>query len=355
MDPIDFTQPDAGQQDDAEWLRLRRTLRSLLRWTLLALLAWAALAALMAALPQTPDGDDALSVAALATRLRDPGFQAPLYELAWNTADTLFWPVIVVAAVMLLRGLLGEVMLRRIFDARRGAAAQDPMPMPMTLPDHGAQQDNTMQGAWRIATLVLQTLRIVPMALAGFAAIWAVMAAYAFADGMDALEALPWVTPPYVKGFLDQHPQFTVQRGADSSGMLTLRDSQGRSMRLHGSELTGAQARFESCPAMLSASELGGIPPYANMPCTLLAHLRNAQGQHRYFVFVQASASDTRAVKAHFEAWSDAHSSGSGSSSSKGRFSLSATSRDEAWHVQVDSSQGGATTVVIRQRTEATR
>jgi hypothetical protein len=351
MDPIDFTQPNPGQQDDAEWLRLQRNLQSLLVWTLLAALAWAALAALMVALQQAQEGADPLSFAALVTRLRDPGLQAPLRELSWNTADTLFWPVVVVAAVVLLRGALGEVLIRRVRDARSAAATRDDMPMP----DHGAQGGSTAQGPWRIMTLVLQSLRIVPMALAGFAAVWAIMAAYAFIDGRDHWEALPWVTPPYLSEFLVRHTELTVQRGADSSGLVTLRDRQGRSMRLYGSELVGAQARFEPCPPALGAQELGGIPPFPNMPCTALVQLRNAQGQQRYFVFALASGSDTRAIKAHFEAWSDAHSSGSGSSSSKGRYSLSATSRDEAWHVQVDSSQGGATTVVIRQRSEVAR
>ncbi len=352
MDPIDFNPPEQSQQDEAELLRLRRALRSLLTWVVLVPLAWFLLATLMAAVQQAQEGVTAISWPALTKAMHEPTFQAPLRELAWKTADMLFWPVIVVVGVVLLRGAFGEVLIRRRLGAEDETASHLAMQLPS--PHHG-EQSGGAQGLWRIATLAMDALKLVPMAVAGFAAIWAVMAAYAFIDGRDHWEALPWVTPPYLSEFLNRHPELTVQRGADTSGRVTLRDRQGRSMRLHGTELVGAQVRVGPCPAAPGAAQLGGIPPYANMPCTALVHLRDAQGQASYYVFELANGSDTAAIKTHFSAWSDVHSSGSGSSSSKGRYSLSATSRDDAWHLQVDASQGGATTVVIRHRTETTR
>jgi hypothetical protein len=352
MDPIDFNPPNPSQQDEAELLRLRRALRSLLLWTVLGPLAWVLLAVLMTVLQQAQESESGFSLPALTEGMLEPAFQAPMRELAWNTADTLFWPVIVIVVFMFLRGALGEILIRRKFGRKDEAAAGGAMP----LPHHGWQTDGTAQGQWRIMTLVMQSLRIIPMAVAGFGAIWAVMAAYAFADGRDHWEALPWVTPPYLSEFLARHPKLIVERVAKNGGKLTLRDGQGRSMRLHGSELAGAEARFEPCPRQLGAEQLGGIPPYPGMPCAALVHLSNTYGEQRFYLFGVAKASDGQAIHAHFARWADAHAGSGASSSSDGTETYrSAGSRDGAWHLEVESRKGGATSVVIRYRPDPTR
>jgi len=312
--------------------RLRVTLRSLSLWALLAFMAWVMLALLMAMLHQAQQNESGFSWSALANGIRDPAFQAPMRELAWNTVDTLFWPVIAVAVVVLLRRGSGEFLIRRRFGRKDEAAAM-------------AQS--------RLMTLVLQSLRIIPMAVAGIAAVWAVMAVYAFADGRDHWEALPWVTPPYLSEFLARHPMLNVERLA--GGKLTLRDGRGNSIRLAGGEeLTGAEAHFEPCPRELGAEQLGGIPPYPGMPCATLVHLRNTDGEQVLYVF-NARDSDPRAIYAHFARWADAHGGSRASSTGESHLYLSASSRDDAWRLEVDSRQGRATCVVIRYRTEPTR
>lgn len=351
MDPIDLNPPNPAQQDDAELHRLRMAMRSLLLWAVLAPLAWVMLALLMAVLQQGQESESGFSWPALANGIRDPAFQAPMRELAWNTADTLFWPVIAVAVFVLLRGMLGEFLIRRKFGRKDKAAADG----AMSVPHHGGQTDGVAQGQWRIMTLVMQSLGIIPMAVAGFGAIWAVMAAYAFADGRDHWEALPWVTSPYLSEFLARHPKLIVERVGQTGGKLTLRDGQGRSMRLHGSELAGAEARFEPCPRQLGAEQLGGIPPYPGMPCAALVHLSNTYGEQRFYLFDVAKASDGQAIHAHFARWADAHAGSSASSTGGSQLFLSAGSRDGAWRLEVESRQGGATSVVIRHRTEPMR
>ena len=348
MDPIDFNPP--AQRDDAELHRLRMAMRSLLLWAVLAPLAWVMLTLLMAVLQQGQESESGFSWSALANGIRDPAFQAPMRELAWNTAETLFWPVIAVAVFVLLRGMLGEFLIRRKFGRKDEAAADGAMSMP----HHGKQTDGAAQGQWRLMTLGMQALRIIPMALAGIAAVWAVMVGLAFVNGRDHWEALPWVTAPYLSEFLARHPKLIVERVA--GGKLTLRDGQGHSIRLEGGELAGADARFEPCPRQLGAEQLGGIPPYPGMPCAALVHLSNTYGEQRFYLFDVAKGSDGQAIHAHFARWADAHG-GSGASSSSGgtEHYRSASSRDGAWHLEVESRKGRATSVVIRHRPEPAR
>lgn len=194
---------------------------------MLAPLAWVMLALLMALLQQEQEGEPGFSWSALANGIRDPAFQAPMRLLAWNTAETLFWPVIAVAVFVLLRG------------------------------------------TWR---------RRPPLRPCG----------------------------------------------------------------------------REPCPFTLGAEQLGGIPPYPGMPCAALVHLHNAYGEQMLYVF-NAQGSDSQAIHAHFARWADAHAGSSASSTGGSQLFLSAGSRDGAWRLEVESRQGGATSVVIRHRTEPTR
>lgn len=368
MDPIDFTKPEAfsqagagalsdahglnqtsDAQSTAEALRLRHAFSSLVFWIVLAPLSWVALAVLLALLGTADPQAAAAAQTDLLVSMSEPSFVARLRLLAWMTADTLFWPVSVLAAFLLLRGLLGEVLIRRMLAKRAAAPSDDPM--SVTQLAGGAVQDEQggIDGLLRIGTLGLGIVRVVPFVVAAFAVIWGAMAAYAFADGQDPWEALPWVTPPYHEEFLARHPGLILER-AGRGGKVRLSDGQGRSISVYGSELAGAQLSLASCPADLRAEQLGGIPPYPGIPCVTLAHLRDADGVELHYVFEIANGSDSAAVFAHFSRWADEHAGGSGSSSSTGRHSLSASSRDDKWRVEMNSHTGGATSIVIRHQ-----
>lgn len=382
MDPIDFTRPEAFGQvgaggpsasldlnrqspapSTAEALRLRRAVRWLLFWIVLAPLSWFMFAALLtfmdtASAPATAAADAAPSATSaqsgLLASLAEPSFLARIRLLAWMTADTLFWPVVVVAAFLLLRGLLGEFMIRRML-ARKDAAAggdvqsmADQSALNSFAMQGGAVQDG-LDGLWRLCTLGLGILRVVPFVAAAFAAIWSVMAVNAFLNSYSHWDALPWVTPPYIEEFLARHPTLRVE-DADRSGQRVLRDGQGRSISLHGSQLVGAQLRLQSCPTDLGAAQLGGIPPYPGIACNTLAQLRDAQGSQTLYVFDLASGSDSAAIFAHFERWADTHG-GSKASSVTGdtHYVLHASSRDDAWRLELDTRKNGATSIVIQR------
>ena len=355
MDPIDFTKPEAFSQagvrgpgasldlpaqSSTEALRLRSALRWLLFWLVLAPLSWFMLAALMTFMDTADPQALASATSAgsgLLASMAEPSFLARIRLLAWMTADSLFWPVVVVAAFLLLRGLLGEFLIRRML-ARKDAATGG-----------GAVQDG-QDGLWRLCTLGLGILRVVPFVATAFGAIWSAMAAYAFANSEDHWEALPWVTPPYLEEFLARHPMLRVEDAQRKSGLRVVRDGQGHSISLQGSQLIGAQLRLQSCPPDLGAAQLGGIPPYPGIACSTLAQLRDAQGGQTLYVFHLASGSDSAAIFAHFERWADTQG-GSKASSVTGdtHYVLYARSRDDAWRLELDTRKGGATSIVIQR------
>ena len=369
MEPIDFTKPEAfrGASADAgglgeapglnqskpepssdDALRLRRTLRWLLFWIVLAPLSWASLAALLAFMGTADPQAAASAEPSLLAAMSETSFVARLRLLAWMTADTLFWPVVVVAAFLLMRGLLGEFLIRRML-ANRAAAPTDGV-LSVAQLSAGAVPDgpNGLDGLWRICALVLGIVRIVPFVAAAFGVIWGTMAANAFVNDGDPWEALPWVTPPYLEDFQARHPTLQVE-DADRSGQRLVRDGQGRSIRLHGSQLAGAQLSLAACPPDLGAAQLGGIPPYTGMACTL-AQLRQAEQSQTLYVSRLDSGSDSAAIFAHFERWADQHGGSKASSvSGESHYYLYAVSRDEAWRLEMDSRQGGATSIVIRR------
>ena len=157
--------------------------------------------------------------------------------------------------------------------------------------------------------------------------------------------------------FLARHPALAPHSTIDSISYITLRDGKGHSMRLHRAELDSAQARFEPCPVPLGAEQLGGIPPYPGARCATLLRLRRVEDELVFHVFEIADRSDSAAIKTHFKGWSDAHGSGGASSNKKGTgYAFSTiTSRDAAWHLDVDSNAGGATTIVIRHTSSPMR
>jgi hypothetical protein len=68
------------------------------------------------------------------------------------------------------------------------------------------------------------------------------------------------------------------------------------------------------------------------------------------------AANDRAAIQAHFGKWVAEHSASGASAVRKGGgFTLSASSRDGAWHLDVDSQNVRATTIVIRQIPQAVR
>lgn len=345
MEPVDFTQQSQVRQVSHEVMRLRAARRALLRWIVAAPLAWLVLAILLAGMDGAASGTMPASAQALFALMASPTFTVPLSMLAWETADTLFWPLVVVVAVLLLRGLLGEFLIRRLAHAEP-AAGMEPAP-----PDHGAQvHDASADGAARLSVLALQALSTVPMAVAAFGVIWSVMSVWAFAEGSDHWEALPWVTPPYVAAFMVRHPGLLVERGADTSGQLMLSDGRGHAIRLHGYEFAHAELSLGPCPGNLEPAQLGGITPYPGMACHTYARLRGPDGEQWFYLFGLSRGSDGPAMEAHFRRWIDQHASGSAMSSGAGHMMLSAGSTDDVWHLELQANQGGPSTLRIRQR-----
>jgi hypothetical protein len=398
MDPIDINAPSPGQQEPASLRQLlgalRRgpveslqALRSLLLWILLAPLAWVLLTLLLAKLQHDQDNESGISAEALGRELLDPAFQAPMLELASNTADNLFWPVVALALLVFLKGVLGHLVGARFsrtvqaaVKARTGAqrlakfastveaaakARTKALGLPTLAP--AAAQDRALTGAtpWLILTPGLSALRVFPFAAVCCAALWALLIGVATFGGKDHWEALPWVTPPYLAKFLARHPGLIVERVNAAGHLVTLRDGQGHSVGLEGGDLAGAQVGLESCPPQLGAAQLGGIAPFPGMPCISLVRLNNAYGVQMLYVF-NAAGSQNRAVYAHFERWASAQG-GSGVSSSgdrdgvqhflsaAGRDGVSADGRHGEWRLEVDSRHGRAMSVVIRHRAQENR
>jgi hypothetical protein len=402
MDPIDLNSPGPGQQQPASLRNLLgalrrwpveslRALRSLLLWILLAPAAWLLLALLLARLQLEQDNGSGVSATALGRELLDPAFQAPLFELASNTADMLFWPVVALFLLLFVKGVLAghlaggrisrvvqataragsEAQRRAKFRRTVEAAAQararakamsmpefGSAPAPAPIPQDVGQTDSSAPGPWRIVTPALSALRVIPFAVVCCAALWSLLAGVAAFGSKDHWEALPWVTPPYLTDFLARHPGLVVERVNDARHLITVRDGQGHSTGLEGSELAGAKVRLESCPRQLSAAQLGGIAPYPGMPCVSLVRLSNAYGEQMLYVF-NAGGSANRAVYAHFERWAGTLG-GSGLSSSSdrdgvqhylsaaGRDGISADGRPGEWRLDVDSRHGRAMSVIIR-------
>ena len=376
MDPANLNPPGPGQQEPAGWRSMlgallawrrwpaptRQALRSLLLWCLLAPLAWALLALWLAGLQ--PE---------LATDLRTAQWLAPLRELAWNSADTLGWPVLAVAAFVLIKGVIGKLWMpgktlgtakarhkgdfeRTIAAAAEARAKASTAALPTSAAPVEPLQPKARDAFW-ITNLVLEALRVAPFAVTACAALWALLVGLALINDKDHWEALPWVTPPHLSEFMARHPKLIVEPARDADGRVMVRDGQGRWVRLESGELALARVRLEACPAGLGAEQLGGIPPYPGLPCAALVHLDNDFVLQRLYVFDARGSSNEAndAIHAHFDRWAMALGGGSGSTTGyeSGRQLLSAGSG--AWRVEVASRPGRGASVVIRHRAEVAR
>lgn len=332
-DPLDAsTASGAAASNPESAQRLRRRLGSAVFWTLLMLLVWGAGAALLTlALQQAQPGASALQWPPdgpqLLANMQAPQIREQMFDMAWMALDLIHIPVLVFAVFVWV-------------------------PIPLTnLKQHDKATGKPGLGLFEVPLLVATFVKFAALVLCLLGAGYVAMAAVAFAEGDDPLEILPGVTPPYLRDFLAQHPTLTADGANESFGHVRLQDGLGHSVRLHRTELDSAQASFEPCPPTLGAAQLGGIPPFPGIPCTTLLRLRNAQGGKLFHVFEILDSSNSAAIKAHFGRWADAHGSGSASSNRKGGgYTFSTSSRDDAWHLDVNSWNGGTTSIVIRHK-----
>lgn len=272
----------------------------------------------------------------LLSSIREPALFVQMTELALLTLDLVYLPVIVLASV-----IWSPIPLAAF--RQRGTAANGAT--------HRAAP-GTLQLPWLAVTILKFTLIAFTLIAAGYIA----GAAWAMAEGDDPIRVLPGITPPYLREFRVAHPGFGADDDRSSMDHVILRGGQGQTLRLHRSELAGAQARFEPCPAALDSTQLGGIQPYPQAHCTTLLRLRKGGEEETYYVFEVAGESDRAAIQTHFGKWVAEHSAASASAVRKGGgFTLSASSRDGAWHLDVDSQNVRATTIVIRQIPQAVR
>ena len=304
----------------------------LLRWIVLAPLSWLALAGMLAQLEideQAYAGAEAKAAPDFVQMISDPAFVARIELLARNSAEMLYWPVLALMGFTLLAGVVRALMPR----PKMPGTGQPSQAAPGRL--------SMLFGA------VLSAVKVAPMAATGCAVLGALAVGVALLNDDNHWDALPWVHPPYIEEFLARHPGLRVEQ-ADRRGERVVHDGQGRSISVQSNQLTGAELSFASCPPDLGAAQLGGISPYLGIACSTVAQLRAAQGSQKFYVFHLASGSDSAAVFAHFKRWADEHAGTSGSSSSESRHYLSASRRDEKWRVEMNSSMGGATSIVIR-------
>ena len=358
MDPIDFTKPEAfgqsgarapgevhgaseiGQPNPEAAQRLRGAMGSALRWSIYALIVWAIGAALLAtALEQAKPGALPLQWPPDAQRLlasmQEPAVLAQMIELAWMTLDLVFVPVLVFAVfIWLPMPLMALNKRRNAADGARPVAGLGDFELPL---------------------LIARALTFTAIAFTVIAAGCIARAAWAVVEGDDPMEILPGVTPPYLGEFLARHPALSAD--SDSSiGYVILHDGKGHAMRLHRAELEGAQARFEPCPQNLDAALSGGIPPYPLSDCVTLLRLRKTKAEQVHYRFEALDDPAGASIAAHFAKWVEQHAAGSASANRKGgTYEMSAGSRDGAWHLEVNSSNGGATTIVIRHTLSLTR
>lgn len=387
MDPVNSNPHSPGQQEPIGWRSMlgvllsvqrwpaptRQALRSLLLWILLAPLAWALLALWLAWLQQQPASEFGGLLKALAADMQTPQLLAPLRELAWNSADTLGWPVAAVSAFVLIKGVVGkrwspgkssgtaETKSKSEFERTVAAAAEarakaKAAALPPSVTPVEPLETKTHDAFW-ITRLVLEVLRVAPFAATACAALWAVLVGLAIINDKDHWEALPWVTPPHLTEFKARHPKLIVEPLRDADGRVIVHDGKGRGVRLESAELALARVRLEACPAGLGAEQLGGIPPYPGLACVTLVHLDNDYGAQRLYVFDARGSSDqaNNAIHAHFDRWAMAQGGGTGSSADhkSGRQWLSAGRG--AWRVEVASRPGRGANIVIRHRTEVAR
>ncbi len=332
---------DAGSPNRAPPERWRGALRSTLRWSGLLLIVWTVGAALLGAIfLQARAGAVPLQWPqdwpVLFTSVREPALFAQMTELALRTLNLVYLPAIVLALV-----IWSPIPLAGF--RQRGTAANGAT--------HRAAP-GTLQLPWLAITILKFTLIAFTLIAAGYIA----RAAWAIAEGDDPIRVLPGITPPYLREFRVAHPGFGADDDRNSMDHVILRGGQGQTLRLHRTELAGAQARFEPCPAALDSTQLGGIQPYPQAHCTTLLRLSKGGGEETYYVFEVAGESDRAAVLAHFGKWVAEDSAGGATAIRKGGgFTLSAGSRDGAWHLDVDSHNVRATTIVIRHTRQAAR
>lgn len=309
--------------------------RSLYRWALCALSAWLLLAVMLAGMDHAQPDARPFSFTELISGPDQAGLLARMRELTVWTISLWVLPTGFIAVFLALQGLIAISWGRRWFGGRRASA--------------GGEADGVSQAwQWIVVTACVHAFKFGAMFFAVFAVIWAGFAALAYADGNDHWEALPAVTPPYLSEFLARHPGLSANR-VGTQGALVLRDDEGRTVSLNGSDLTRARAVFDACPQTIGAEQLGGITPFPGARCGALLRLDSVTGDHLIYVFRIDDGSDLAAIESHFSRWSEASNfGGSGSSRSSRSYQFSSSSQDNAWRVQVDARSGGATTILVR-------
>lgn len=314
----------------------------LMKWIVLAPLSWLALAGLLSALDLALAGtapSEILESPDFLQALSDPAFVARMELLARMSAEMLYWPVLALMALTLLRGVFKALLTRP------------------SMPEGAQPAQALLSKIVMLFGAVLSTIKVVPMVATACAALGALVAGLAFLNNQNHWDALPWVHPPYVESFIARHPDLTVGDFDGRSDKRVVRDTKGRTISLHSTEMDGAHLSFAPCPAKLGAQQLGGIPPYPGMACTSVATLRNELGTQTHYQFHQATGSNSQAIVAHFQAWVDKHA-GSSAMGSTGDylFNFSASARDDdSWKLTGDSRKGGATTIVIEHRQDAAK
>lgn len=346
MEPIDFSQPAPGQQGPApraasQWLL--RAMHSRLVLALLALAAWAALAAAFERLRLAEAPGAAIS------------WEGPLgtvLDMAWPGLQLLIWPIIVVGVFFHLRGMF----MRKVFSEAPSYRESD-----ASLLSESEEEARESAASYRLSERLMAVfweislpiaLKFAFLACTGLALLAAAFAVAAHVKGEDPWEAVPWANANLGE-FIARHPGLSVERDADRTSGVALSDGQGHSIIVNGWDLRRAQALFEPCPPGIGAGQLGGIPPYPGAPCATLLRLRKAGAEQLTYFFGIAKGggeATVHAIKAHFKPWSDAQGSGSAGYFDGERHIYYTGSNDGKWRIEVESRDGGATSILFLQK-----
>lgn len=158
------------------------------------------------------------------------------------------------------------------------------------------------RGSWRLG--VGLALHIAAISQLAFAVIWAAVAALALLDGVDPLERVPWIFPPYLEDFARRHPQIEV---IPITGVRTVHlRSGGLWIDADGNDLVGAEVALTPCASPPSAEQLGGLPLPDGMHCRARLEIRRAAGRRVLWQFGVARAVPLDELRRPYEEWARA-------------------------------------------------
>lgn len=238
---------------------------------------------------------------------RSPGEQAPAIEVlaatrrvarlalwAWLALALLLWASTWVSA----GGLAAPLAMAR----RLGALVAPGLLFVVGPLLAWPLATHLVRGSWRQGVgLALHIGAISQLALA---VIWSGVAVLAIVDGVDPLERVPWIFPPYLEDFARRHPHIEVIP-ITGVRMVHLRAA-GQWIDADGNDLVDAEVSLMPCTHPPSAEQLGGLPLPDGLRCRARLEIRRPAGRRVTWQFGAARAISLDELRRPYEAWAKA-------------------------------------------------